>query len=79
LLAPFKTRPARFVGRVLAKILFLNYIRNSWRELRQVSWPKRRETIKLTAAVFVFATAFALLIAVVDYGLDKVFKLLLLE
>ena len=79
LLAPFRTRPARFVGRLLTKIFFLKYIRNSWRELRQVSWPNRHDTIKLTLAVFVFATAFALLVAVVDYGLDKVFKLLLLE
>jgi preprotein translocase subunit SecE len=79
LLAPFKTRPARFVGRILVKVLFINYIRNSWRELKQVTWPTRRETIKLAVAVFIFATAFALLIAVVDFGLDKVFKALLLE
>lgn len=79
LLTPFKTKPARFVGRILAKVLFINYIRNSWRELKQVTWPTRRETIKLTVAVFVFATAFALLISLVDYGLDKVFKTLLLE
>ena len=77
LLKPFRTRPARFVGRILAKVLFINYIRASWQELRLVEWPNRRETTKLTLAVFVFAISFALLIAVLDFGLDKVFKQLL--
>lgn len=77
LLKPFRTRPVRFVGRILSKILFLGYIRNSWKELRLVEWPNRRETTKLTLAVFVFAISFALLIAVLDFGLDKVFKQLL--
>ncbi len=79
LVAPFRTRPMRAIGRFLATVLFLTYLRNSWRELRQVSWPHRRETTKLTVAVFVFAIAFALLIALVDFGLDKVFKTLLLK
>lgn len=79
LLWPFKTRIGRFLGRVLAKVLFVSYFRGSWQELRQVTWPNRRETTKLTIAVFVFAILFALLIAVVDYGLDKVFKELLLN
>ncbi len=79
LLWPFKTRPVRFIGRVLASILLLSYVRNSWREVRQVTWPTRRETRQLTTAVFVFAIVFSTLITVVDYGLDKVFKQLLLN
>ena len=79
LLIPFKTRPARFVGRILAKILLINYIYNSWLELRKVEWINRRSTLKLTGAVFVFAITFSLLIAIVDYGLDKVFKALILN
>ena len=77
LLIPFKLRPVRFIGRVLAKILLFEYISNSWKELRQVHWPNRRETTKLTLAVFVFAISFSLLIALLDFGLDKVFKQLL--
>jgi preprotein translocase SecE subunit len=77
LLAPFRLRPVRFIGRILYKILLIGYFVNSWRELRQVSWPNRRETTKLTIAVFVFAITFSLLVAVLDYGLDKVFKQLL--
>ncbi len=76
-LRPFKTRPMKFTGRLLYKILGIGYFRNSWRELREVKWPSRSETIKLTIAVFVFATAISLVVAVLDYGLDKIFKQLL--
>jgi preprotein translocase SecE subunit len=79
LLAPFKTRPARFVGRILAKVFAINYFKNSWKELKLVTWPNAKETTKLTLAVFAFAITFSLFIAVVDYGLDKVFQKLLLN
>ena len=77
-LRPFKTKPFRFIGRVLSKILFLSYFRESWRELRQVTWPNRKETIQLTFAVFIFAVTFALFIGVIDFGLDKLFREVLL-
>jgi preprotein translocase SecE subunit len=79
LLWPFKTRPVRFIGRGLAAIFFLRYFRNSWKELREVTWPNRRETWQLTFAVFVFAIIFGALITVTDYGLDKLFKKVILK
>lgn len=79
LLVPFKTRPARFIGRILSNVLLLKYFRNSWKELRQVTWPDRRETTRLTIAVILFAVFFGLLISVVDYGLDKVFEKLIIK
>ncbi len=75
---PFKTKPFRFIGNFLYKILFIGYFMASWRELRQVTWPGRRETAQLTLAVFMFAIGFGIMIAVVDYGLDKLFKEVLL-
>lgn len=77
LVKPFKTRPFRFIGRILYKVLGIGYFVNSWKELRLVEWPKRGETAKLTLAVFVFAAAIAGFITILDYGLDKVFKELL--
>ena len=74
---PFKTRPFRFIGRVFYKVLGIGYFVNSWKELRLVEWPNRSETAKLTVAVFIFAAAIAGFIAILDYGLDKVFKQLL--
>lgn len=79
LLVPFKTRPMRFIGNILATVLLLRYFRNSWRELRQVNWPNRKQTAQLTLAVFIFAIFFGLLIALTDYGLDKVFKKLIIK
>lgn len=70
-------RPLAPIGRPIAKVLRWiapTYFLNSWRELRQVTWPNRRETWRLTAAVFVFAIVFGAAIAVVDLGLDKLFK-----
>ena len=78
LLAPFRTKPARFVGRILNKVLLINYFMSAWKELRQVTWPGRKETRQLTLAVFVFATVFGLMVTLTDYGLDKVFKKVIL-
>ena len=67
------------IFRFLGKILWPIYFRNSWKELRQVTWPTRRETFQLTLAVIVFSVIFGVLIAIVDYGLDKLFKQLILK
>lgn len=72
---PFIGRGLRLVGRIVAP----KYLRNSWRELRLVRWPNRPETRRLTFAVIVFATAFGGLVAAVDYGLDKLFREVLLK
>lgn len=79
LLWPFKTKPLRFIGRVLYKILFIGYFKNSWKELREVTWPGRKETWQLTFAVFVFAIVFGLLVTVIDLGLVKLFRDVLLK
>lgn len=79
LLWPFKTKPFRLLGRFLSSILFLRYFRDSWRELRLVTWPGRRETFQLTMAVFLFAIVFGLMVAITDYGLDKIFRKVLLQ
>jgi preprotein translocase SecE subunit len=72
-------RPFRFVGRWIGLILWPPYFRNSARELMLVTWPNFRQTWRLTFAVLSFAAVFGLLIAGVDYGLDKLFKEVLLK
>jgi preprotein translocase SecE subunit len=74
LLVPFRTKPARFVGRILASVLLFKFFREAWQELRQVQWPNARETYRMTVAVFVFSLVFGAIVAATDYGLDKVFK-----
>lgn len=77
-LKPFKTRPFRFIGKVLSKILFVSYFKASYKELKQVTWPNRRQTFQLTFAVFIFAFSIGVVIAVLDYGLNKLFEFILL-
>ncbi|CAN5426331.1 hypothetical protein BH10PAT3_BH10PAT3_4800 [soil metagenome] len=76
---PFNIRPVRFVFRWIGRILLPRYFRNSYKELRQVSWPTRRETWKLTFAVLIFAIIFGFLVSVTDYGLDKVIRRIVLR
>ena len=68
-------RPFRFIGRLLVP----RYLRNSWRELRLVVWPTRRQTLQLTSAVVMFAIVFGAVVAAFDYGLDKLFKEVILR
>jgi len=65
-------RPGRFLNK--RRSIIPRYFREAWVELRQVIWPSRRETWKLTLAVFIFAIIFSVLIAITDYGLDKIFR-----
>ncbi len=68
--------PDNKAGRFLNKrrSIIPKYFRESWAELKLVDWPDRRQTIQLTLAVFMFAIVFAIFVAIIDYGLDKVFR-----
>ncbi len=71
--------PVRFIFKVIGKILLLSYFKNSWQELRQVVWPDTRTTWRLTGAVLVFAIVFGLMVAGLDYALEKGFREVLLK
>ena len=67
------------VLRLLSRVIFPSYIRNSFKELKLVNWPSRRESRRLTFAVIAFAVVFGALVAGLDYGLGKLFKAILLK
>lgn len=71
----FTLKPLRFIGRLLG----FRYVYRSWQELKLVTWPGRRQSFRLTGAVIVFSVIFGALIAVTDYGLDKLFKQVILK
>lgn len=76
------TWPFRMFGRGVAKIgrfVVPRYFKDSWRELRQVSWPSGRDTWKLTVAVIIFSAVFGVFITVVDFALDKLFRKVILS
>lgn len=76
---PFRWLGRSKVIRLIGKVIFPAYFRKSWHELKLVTWPSWKQSRQLTFAVLIFAIAFGALIAGVDYGLDKVFKNLLLK
>lgn len=51
-----------------------SYFRSAWAEMKFVTWPGRKETWRLVFAVFVFALVLGTLIAVLDYGLEKLLR-----
>lgn len=70
-----KFKPLRIIGYILVP----PYFRNSFRELRKTTWPTLKMSRQLTTAVILFAIVFGVLIAGVDYGLDKLFKQVLIK
>jgi len=50
------------------------YVRNSWQEIKKVTWPGFKTTWKLVFAVFVFALVVGGFIAALDWGLEKLFR-----
>ncbi len=61
-------RPFVYLGR---------YIRDSWREIRQVRWPSRKATWKLVLAIFVYTGIFIALIVLLDMLFTWIFGLLI--
>lgn len=68
-------KPLRFIGKIIVPV----YFRQSWQELRQVTWPNWKQSRQLTYAVLVFAVLFGAAVALVDWGLDKLFRDILLK
>ncbi|MEO7364369.1 MAG: preprotein translocase subunit SecE [Candidatus Saccharimonadales bacterium] len=71
----FRRKPFRILGRILLP----TYLRSAFSELREVQWPKWKTARDLTFAVLVFAIAFGVVIAIVDYGLDRLFRDVLIK
>ena len=49
--------------------------RDSWREVKKVVWPTRKEAMQITAVVF----AFVLIMAIFLWGTDKLLEFLLYD
>lgn len=78
--AAFKPlHPLYKVFRLIGKVLVPVYLRQSWRELRQVTWPGWSESRRLTFAVLVFSIAFGAAVAAIDFVLDRLFRDILLK
>ena len=54
-----------------------HYLRDSWREIRQVRWPNRKATWKMVLAVLVYTALFILFISLLDLFFTWLFNLIL--
>lgn len=73
--------PDNKLGKILSKrARFIpSYFRESWTEIKQVTWPNRKETVRLTTAVFIFSVVFGVVVALLDVALDKIFKEIIIK
>ena len=78
---------ALIAGLVAAVVVFLTsepgkqfvaFGRDSWREVKKVVWPSRKETLQMTAYVFGFVVIMALFLWLTDKTLEWVFYDLIL-
>ena len=77
---PVKVPEKKGVRHLNKRVRFVpKFIRESWAELKKVTWPTKREAIRLTFAVFVFATVFTLFIQIIDFVFNKLVKEILLR
>ena len=61
-------RPFVYLGR---------YLRDSWRELRQVRWPNNKATWKMVLAVLIYTAIFMVVIFLLDLFFSWLFNLIL--
>ena len=55
----------------------VEFVKESWHELKRVHWPTRKETFAATAVVLVLVLLISLFLALVDFGLTRVIQSLL--
>ena len=53
------------------------YLRDSWREIRQVRWPNRKATWKMVLAVLVYTALFVIIITLLDLFFTWLFSLII--
>jgi preprotein translocase subunit SecE len=55
---------------------FRQFIKESWSELKKVTWPNRIQVRNLTVLVFVISFVVGAYITVIDFGFTKMIELL---
>ncbi|WP_442597456.1 preprotein translocase subunit SecE [Neobacillus sp. D3-1R] len=55
----------------------INFFRDVVREMKKVSWPKRKELTRYTVIVMATVTFMAVFFAVLDLGISEVIRLIL--
>ncbi|WP_077210461.1 preprotein translocase subunit SecE [Bacillus dakarensis] len=54
----------------------VNFFKEVGREMRKVSWPKRKELTNYTVTVLITVIFFSLFFAVIDLGISELIRLI---
>ncbi len=57
--------------------VIVNYLRETWFELKKVSWPTRTEALNLTGIVILVTSFLAAVLALMDALFEQIFSLFL--
>jgi preprotein translocase subunit SecE len=57
----------------------INYFSASRAELAKVTWPNRRQTLRLTLTVIVFSAIFATILGALDFGFSTLIQKLVIK
>lgn len=77
---PIKVPDKKGVRVLNKRVRFVpKWLRDSWAELRQVTWPTKKEAASKTLAVIMFALVFAGFIQLLDYIFSRVVKEIILR
>ena len=58
-------------------VYLFRYLKESWKELRQVRWPNRKATWKMVLAVIIYTALFVLIITLLDIFFTWLFNIIL--
>lgn len=77
--APEKKTKAKKKPFILVRpiVYFFRYLRDSWREIRQVRWPSRKATWKLFFAILIYTFLFGAIIMLLDVFFTWLFNLII--
>lgn len=77
---PIKAPDKRGLHHLNKKIPYVpKFLKNSWAELKKVTWPSFSVAMKLTLAVIVFSIIFAIFVQILDYIFNKLVKEIILR
>lgn len=80
LTAPVRSTAAwKFLRRTILRSPFRGYFVSALKELKNVQWPDRKTSWKLTFTVIIFSVIFAVITTSLDFGFEKLAKQIFLK
>jgi len=53
----------------------IRFFKDIWSELKKTTWPEKKDLVNYSIAVIVFILIFAIIVGVIDFGLEQLLLL----